>query len=242
MPITARTGTTGDGTGGASATVTLPGSIAADDFILIGICEDNNTTGAAPSTPPSGYTRLAGTPNSGSVAVFRGSGAPDGQTLHAYYKKAGSSESNPSYTCTGNSSWTCEAWSGVDTTTQLDVTSSDVMGTGGAGTQNVDCPSITTVTANTKLVYLAAGDNVVSAAVSGHTPPSGFTSRASIHNDSTGTFTNGIIADKDQAATGATGTQTGQITASSGNVGVLGYLLALRPASSTKNLTLLGVG
>lgn len=160
-----------------------------------------------------GGTGVAITPPSGWTLIRR----VDSTTVvgEAVYRRTASSEP-ASYTWTLDTSTTNSGqmitYAGVDTASPIDAEN----GQSNASSVNVTAPSITTVTANTMLVFVGGLAGAVT-----FTPPSGFTERTDVNS--------GTIADKIQAATGATGT----VTATASGAGLnIGFLIALKEAAS----------
>lgn len=115
-----------------------------------------------------------------------------------------------------------QAWGGVDTTTPVDVAALVTAGTA----QTLALTGITTLTDGARLVSGVGGDFSTSGV---------WTKPAEMTLDATHTATGGRgagLAEESRATQGATGTRTWTSTATAGLVEV-GYLLALRPATTT---------
>lgn len=149
-------------------------------------------------------------------------------TLYTYRKFVGSSEASTytwSVTAQDNVGWTVAAFRNVDRGTPVDVSG----GQANANSTSATAPSVTTVTADTVLVGVFAGDGasgVETAAVS-WTPPGGMTELVDQGESGAISPKRAITcAYEARSATGATGTRVA--TASEPVVNV-GQLIALRP-------------
>ena len=148
------------------------------------------------STPPSGWTLIdyasEATPETNS-----------GHRLLLYYKVAGASEpSTYSWAMGGDGvqGIAIACYSGVNTASVIDTFIAQFNGTN----TSMSAASITTTVANTMLVFAGcAGDSASFSA----TPPSGYTERVDFYADWRSIY----IAEKAQAATGATGSATATI-------------------------------
>jgi hypothetical protein len=186
-----------------SVTCSAPSGLTSGDVMVATVAWYDGI--AASVTPPSGWT-LIGTANPGSFV-------PGGQTSSKIYWKLATGSEPADYTWTISTGSYSEvgiiAYSGVDTTTPIDASSS-VESSGG----NVTASSVTTTVANTQLIaVLHDYGNTMSA-------PSGMTQRAlwdaSIN----------LIADEAIASTGATGTRADGAAYGAWNA----HLIALKPA------------
>jgi len=204
----------------ANIAVTDPGNIG--DFLLaVWECDGAGQT----CSPPDGtWTEIFNgdlfTDNASYIIWYKNTSAGGGGTLTFV---AGSA--------TLNMGLAVAAWSSVDATTPLDVTPlSTVNDDGRATPANVPAPSVTTVTANATVVYVAIGD-CTSNSPSGDafTAPSGYASRVGFF-DASGWNIIGI-ADITQASAGASGGATGVIARTGAGFGVVGFTIPLRPAS-----------
>lgn len=128
--------TTGGVTTGTTMSITLPGSIATGNFILVAVGGSRSST--APTTALSGYSKM--------VEIFQASGASGG-FLSIWGKIAGSSESNPTFDVTSvntNMSYICERWTGVGSFS----TALTGIGYTNSGTFTMTSNPITTTVAN----------------------------------------------------------------------------------------------
>lgn len=199
-----------------TATIDKPTGTVADDYMVAVISVDG---GARTITPPAGWTQLA--------LVQKTTG--DQQTMGVYGKRAGGSEgANYAFTVSGGAGGgAIVGYSGVDTTTAIDVTASTAESTGGTSPVTVAASSVTTVTANAMVLWIAATDQGANNPISaGFTPPTGFTERVDNSSYDWTTFT---VAEKGFASAGATGSVSGTFSASSGSHGYIAALVALRP-------------
>lgn len=211
--------------GVSSLTVTKPSGAASGDLLLafVEIRGDKSISSA-----PSGWTLLA------AASGNTGSTNNDAK-LATYYKVAGSSEP-ASYTWTqassGDIAITIGAFTGVDTTTPIDV--SGVTTTASQSSTSCAAPTVTTTGVN-RLLVTGHGFNpaTTTTAVCSQTPPSGMTEKLDTASQGPG----GSQANRatvelnilQVAAAGATGTKTSTLDANDGaNVGAA---VALKPAS-----------
>lgn len=165
------------------------------------------------SSPPSGWTLI----DYASEATPR---TDIGHRLLLYYKVAGASEPS-TYSwpmgSDGVQSVAIACYSGVDTAAPINAYSIQFNGT----SASMSAASITTTVANTMLVFAGCAGNSASFSA---TPPSGYTERVDFYADWRSIY----IAEKAQAATGATGSATATINTSRIN---WGGLIALKPAT-----------
>lgn len=224
MGFTARTATTGTGTGspGVTLTVTKPTGTANGDIIIVSVCSDGNTTGNdwAPS-PTTGWTQEAAL-----------NPTLDGQHLYVWTRIASSEPASWSFVslnlASGNdATWAAEAWTGQDAGTPQDAAAvTTTNSSSNTSVVNVALNGITTVTAGSLLIYIAGGDpNTANSGTWG--TPSGFTNRVSAYAN----FAPLKVAEMVQAAAGASGTITGTLTFTGGAAGFAGVMLALRDAN-----------
>ena len=208
--------TTGAGDGSSTLTFNLPASIAAGDRLVAVMSVDINS--AVTLTPTAGWAAQPGTP----VSV-----GTDGQQCFCYVKAAtGSEGATDAFTITGtNNSRFGTIVSRYSGCTGLDATSIENTASGAVGSpQNCVANSITTVTANSRLVYVLCMDNNVTQTVS-FTAPSGMTLRSSTAGGANAS--NCAMCDGVQASAGASGTKTGVATYS-GTAGYCTWLIALK--------------
>jgi len=187
-----------------SGTCSAPSGVASGDIMVATVVWFDSL--GLTVTPPSGWTLFS----TAEFTVFT-PGGPVHSKL--YWKLAGGSEP-ADYTWTISAGPYTEvgilAYSGVDNTTPIDASASDI----GEGGGTVTPPSITTTVANTVLLaFLHDYGNAMST-------PSGMTQRAlwdaSIN----------LIADEARAATGATGTRADGSSFGKWSA----HLIALKPA------------
>ena len=199
----------GSNSNSASAVVTLPAGILANDQILVSATMPANRN----VTTPSGYT-LVGSWRTGSTS---------GHTKMSLFRKtATGSEINVTVTFSATVAKTVTAavYRGVNTTTPIEVSSNAT-----SSTNTVVLPSVAPTLANSKLVaVLGATQGSVAGAV--WSAPSGMVKQV----EQSIASTDGAIADQRLTAAGATGTRTATL----GTTGKLvGVLLALKPAVTT---------
>jgi hypothetical protein len=190
----------------ASVDFTKPTGLAVGDFISVMFYLGTAKT----ITAPSGWTQL------GSAVAFTGAAA--GYQGYKFYKIAdGTEASTISFTFTGSTDHTgaIAAYSGVDQTTPLDVTTTSAAGS----STSIDAPTLTPVTANVLLLWSALHWNGTSGSES---PSSGFTIE---FNEAT---RDNIIQDKTLATPAATGT----VSVTTSTTPWVVWMDALRPASS----------
>jgi RHS repeat-associated protein len=187
-----------------SITVNKPTGVLTNDVLIAGIA-----TFTAAITPPSGWTLVRS--DSGSVV----------QTLYTHVVGA-SEPSNYTWTfgvIVTSAAGTIVAYSGVDTTTPVDVSG----GQANASSTSITAPSITTTGANELIVGFFAIAKLTTT-----TAPSGMNERADQGANGTVAISQ-ETADVVQAIAGATGTKVATALVAGANVG---QLLALRPAGS----------
>lgn len=197
------------GTASTSWAVPFPASIAAGDLLVLHISTNG---GAVSATPPTGFTEVYReatlTNPKGGIWIKVASGSETGNLTVTVTSTTGNAQ--------------MFRYTGVDTTTPQDATATNVSYT--TNTSPFVLPSITTVTANTVLIY---GNSANSGTVT-MTGPAGSTEQVD-HGALGGTGSKaGALYDEAVAATGATGTRS--ITLSAGRAG-WGAMLALRPAT-----------
>lgn len=193
---------------GTTINVDYPTTVNADDLLVLHIVTNG---GAVSATPPTGWTE-----------VYRETtlSNPKGGL---YYRVADGTETGSVAVTTSStiSNAVIFRYTGVDPTTPLDATSTNVVNST-AGTTTV-LPAITTVTADTMLIY-------VNGLNSSTTTVSSATGTERVDHGFLGGGKGGGYYDEAVAATGSTGTRTIDLSASRANWGAM---IALRPASST---------
>jgi hypothetical protein len=194
--------------------IPYPAGLAANDLLLLQFACIHTLT----PTTPAGWTKLLGP-----VAMAGTSPATDG---HIYWKVAAGSESGSlTVTLTGTSNWAggvISAYSGVSTSAPIDSSATAVLPTSG---NTATAPSVTTVAANTQLLHIYWG-YVNNSTV---TPNAADSERYDAWNISINLGYE--LADKLQAASGATGTSAATWVGSA-LFGGLAATVALAPASS----------
>lgn len=187
-----------------TATINKPTGVVSGDVL---IAYTVNLTGAA-ITPPAGWVNIS---SQVSGVALR---------LQADRLVAGASEP-ASYTFTGASTGTIAAYSGVDNTTPVDVSSLD--GAGGAGTPTA--ASLTTTAANEMLVAGFADTATVT-----WTAPTGMTQEAPLPVT---TSSNVMVSDVIQVAAGASGVKASSSTDGTPNFGAMVALKNAGAAATT---------
>lgn len=192
-------------TTGTTLVIPAPAGVASGDVLLAAV----GVRGSPGITPPSGWT-LARSDQVGFTVK-----------QSVYWKVAGSAEP-ASYTFTFGSSQgasgTIVAYTGVDTSAPVDVAG----GQTGDGTAPPTAPSVTTTTANDRLVAFFG-----LAAATGIGAPAGMTERAEA-STTAGTYrTTTEAADQALGAAGATGSR---VASTSSTASSIGQVVALRPA------------
>lgn len=195
---------------GNSLQLTVPTSVVSGNLLLAQITVRDGT--AQTITAPAGWSLI---PTNGRL----NSGTTLAQAI--YYRVAGASEPVSytwGFTNSERAAGAMLRYSGVHTTTPIDVSNGQVR-----ATQPVIAPSITTTVANTYLVGffgLANGNATMS-------EPVGMTLRAAANSMAGPNGVNILVSDETRAATGATGTRSATSTNSTDNIG---HLVALRPS------------
>ncbi len=189
-----------------SIVATRPAGVVAGDVLLASI----DTRGSSVVTAPAGWTLVRMDLNASSLRKS------------TYVRVAtGSEPATYTWTFSGSrlAAAVIHAYSGVDTTTPVDVVGGQVNASGTA----VTAPSITTTVANTMLVGFFAKQS------SGTwTPPAGMTERGEINGTGGTQTTSATGVDALQAAIGPTGTRVATASSAALNIG---HLVALRPAA-----------
>ena len=216
---------TSAGSGAGQPVVTVPTGSSLNDILLTVVCCDSgNSSGFL---GPAGWTREAWFHNTG-----------DGEDAAIYMRRAIGVES-ASYQFTSSNSWVASmfCYRGCDTTTYLDAA---ISVTGSNTSVNfpitVTATELTTVTPNTRLVWVGALDRTDADVVTTATTPNGFTFRdsASLQWDDF------AVADAVKYTPGATGLISGSFAAASSQAGHCAFLVPLRsakPSSSWYNLS-----
>ena len=161
-------------------TITKPTGTVEDDVLIASIGVRPNTTGI---TPPTGWTLVRRVDTTG----------PDANSLAVYRLKAGASEpASYTWTLTGvsASSGGIQSFTGVDTTTPIDVENGQATASG----LTHATPSIVTTFPNTMLVT-----SHTFASTSTWTPPAGVTEGVDATSGSPGTFEVRVTANSDDA-------------------------------------------
>ncbi len=188
-----------------SIVATRPAGVVAGDVLLASI----DTRGSSVVTAPAGWTLVRMDLNASSLRKS------------TYVRVAtGSEPATYTWTFSGSrlAAAVIHAYSGVDTTTPVDVVGGQVNASGTA----VTAPSITTTVPNTMLVGFFAKQS------SGTwTPPAGMTERGEINGTGGTQTTSATGVDALQAAIGPTGTRVATASSAALNIG---HLVALRPA------------
>lgn len=152
--------------------------------------------------------------------------------FHVYYRVANNEPSSYAFETSGSDeNMVCiSAWSGVDTTTPLDV---QPLGQINGASMHMTAPSLTTITHGCNLLFIGA---VMDSSVQDTTviPPTAF-SQLLYYNIS---WTGAYLAQRSQATAGETGSATATLNISQHN-GTM--LLALRPANYSHMTTMRGV-
>lgn len=201
---------------GSYISIPKPTGVVADDYLIALIEQD---AVVRTFTPPAGW-----------VSLYRVSKATgDTQTAEVYGYKASSSEPSTydfGISNVNNGQGIICAYSGVNTTTAQDCTGTGTSATGGSSPVTVTALSITTVTANSLVIWLATGDVAAIGLTRSFTAPSDFTLR---ENYAGIEWCVAGVADLAFAA-GSTGNKSGTLTLSSSTSGYIAFLMALRPA------------
>lgn len=202
-----------DGDGSGNVTIAKPTGTADNDLMIAEIGTDN---AGSTITPPAGWTSRG-----------KLTSAVDAATYEVFTKKAASEGANYVFvSSTPAAAGFIISYSGVNTSTPLDATTTTNTGTNGASPTTITGTAITTVTANCTIVWVAgldangAGDAVFTA-------PSSYTIRADAVGGSN--FVNAGAADAAQPAAGSSGSLAGSATYSGGSAGWCAFVLALRP-------------
>ncbi|HVS79141.1 MAG TPA: hypothetical protein VHD84_02550 [Candidatus Saccharimonadales bacterium] len=210
MAIAFRAASSQDYSGTATSTTTsYPAGIQTNDLLVLTL-----VTYGGPVNTPSGWTSLFQQKNTSST-----------QTLVTFIRLYDGTSSAPTVSWTSSQvySWGMAAWSGVDTDTPIDISTSP------AATGHSTTPTATSITTNytDDLIWVASSDS------NPITLPSGYTSRVS--TAAGGTL---VMGDKMQSAAGATGSVAGSLT---NDFWVAGQL-ALKPAGAVATPTVEAVG
>ncbi len=202
-----RSAATGVTTPITSIVVSKPAGVVTNDVLIAAVTVDQTPT----ISPPAGWTLVRSDAN-GTI-----------QTQAIYWHAAGGSEP-ATYTFTFGGAVNSAvagiaAYSGVNTTTPIDVSS----GQANATSTSVTAPSVTTTVANAMIVGIFGLDNDAS-----FTPPAGMTERWDV--DVQGVNDEGSEgADVVKATAGATGAKVATATVSDTSIG---QLVALKPSGT----------
>lgn len=205
MAIAFRSQTSLGGTA-ASVSVIKPSGALADEILVVDIV----TAGATVSAVPSGWTQITNVQTGLTARLF------------SYWHLVGASDPGPwafTLSVSGAYSHICACYSGVDTTTPLDVAATTV-GNNTAGASIV-VPAVSPVTANTML-HSGVGEGATNRTI---TMPTGMTTIVEV-----------TVGRRQEAAwqaiaaTGTTGTRTWTF---SGTAVYNAYMVPLRPSSGT---------
>ncbi len=201
-----------------TVTITKPSGTVDNDYMVALLSADG---GSRTITAPTGWTSLG--------VVQKATG--DGQTARVFGKKASSEGASYDFTFDGGAGGgTIVSYSGVDTTTAIDVASSTNSGVGSTSPTTVTGTGVTTATDHAMVLWLAAADQGANHPISAaYAPPSGFTERVDYGGGGEMDWTTISVAEKEFAATGATGDQSGTFTSSASSHGWIAFLVALRP-------------
>lgn len=189
------------------------------DSVLIGIGVTDTTNVADLDTTPAGWTQL-----------FRAQTTTDGMTFQVIYKVANGSETSVSFssTSTNTSIAAVAEFSGIDTTTPLDVTPATFSSSTANTTTSI---SITPVTNGCDLVFCQGQDDGGSDYAFTFSTTSGTTGAWTTRADINSTFLNAALGSAVQATAGAL---TAQVVSTSG--GRAGILIALRPSTTPSSV------
>lgn len=184
----------------------------ANDFLIGWAITDSQPNGAEDS--PAGWTQL-----------YRASSTFDGATLQVSYKKADGSETSASFNSTGANTMIAGviSFSGVDTTTPLDVTPQTFTSSTSDTTTSI---SITPVTNGCDLVFVQGQDGATGDYSFTFSTTSGTTGAWTTRVDQNSGFFNVACGSATQTTAGAL---TAQVVSTTG--GRLGVLFALRPVA-----------
>jgi hypothetical protein len=198
--------------------ITKPSCTSSGDVLIAVFAVDRNST-TTPTITASGWTVIESFNNSTTVD----------QLTAAYYKVAGGSEpSSYSFTLGTEGVGAIVVYSGVDTSSVIDVSDGQTNGTASTLTSSFTAPSISTTIANTMLVHVAG-----SLDTSSITWTPGLTNER-IDGGSTSPDEWLSVSDQAKSGTGATGTETATPT-STGYGGSI--MFALRPANTAPSIT-----
>ena len=189
--------------GSTSLTINAPAGVLANDVMVAHLVVRGSTTVI---TPPAGWTLIRRDNTGSSIGV-------------ALYDKIATAAEPTSYTWTFNSAQQASggivAYSGVNTATPVDASS----GLYNSGTLTTTAPSVTTTSANDRLLYFAGV--TINTTV---TPPSGMTQQWI----TTTADTASEMADQALSSVGATGSRVGTLGVSGHSS--IGQLVALKPS------------
>ena len=207
-------GFTLEGTG--SQTETLPGTVQEDDVVIVAGCSDQAITNAGPIMLTSGYTVVFHNTTKANPGIF------------CYQKQLGASPETDveldNDDVTGDpASTVLQVWRGADTTTHLDVASTEATGV----SSMPDAPSITTITDGCLIIAIGLlDDDSVEGSV---TLPSGYSNLLDWDAFTEGGDSTAMICSKEQASLGA---ENPAIFGGPGSDDWHGITMALRPAAA----------
>ena len=212
MAIAGRTPTRAEAASATTITATLPTDRQAGDLVIVLFALTNPGT----ITPPSGWTALY------SPTSF---GTGNAVSIAAYYRFSPPSAPAISHTGTaGRIAALCQAYSGVNSTTPIDVTP---VVTGATGTSIV-ANGVTTTVANTLLISGVVRD--IGSATANPTIPAGMTSVVITGNGNNGRCSG--LAQEARPTAGASGTRTWADSAGA-TLNAQAFVTALREAVAT---------
>jgi hypothetical protein len=213
MPIIMKSQSTQEQiTTSTTISIALPSGLVADDVFVANI----SASGQATCTPPAGWVEI--------VALNATLRAP---AQWAYYKKYTGAEDDPAvftFSVGRSSNGGINLFSGVDTTTQIDVAASSIEQSSSSPDGDIVVPSITTANNNSMLISGTAhnsGNKIVDSV------PSGFIKHWELNSKGRCI----TFGSKIQPAAGASGTVTWSWA---GRAAATGWLCALRSADPTE--------
>lgn len=224
--IAYRASSTGTVSGGASISIAMPTGTVQGDVMVASIFANGNQAAVLGVTPPAGWTQVQKVDNQ------TGSLYP---TVTLFTKPAGASEAGPYVFTFSNyfqgaygGGWIA-TYTGVNTTTPVDVSGSQNIGNSPATTTSYSTPSITTTAANEMLVFAYAGN----CATSGFNTPTSPITASVIGGNINGGCTTGSGYYEERAVAGAGAISTTAITASYGGAAIL----ALKNANTAPTIS-----
>lgn len=207
-------------TGAANLSVTKPSGVVSGDYLIAFKVIDN----VGDTFTVTGFSHITGSPVSTTI---------DNQQLAVLVRKADGTEgASFSLDSSNNGIGGVIAFSGIDPTTQLDVTPSvNSSNASNASPWTITATGVTTSTNNCDLVIIA-GDDITATGDVTHSTPSGFTNQADLNEG----FKNVVVFTGTAGAAGATGNKTFTGTGGAGS-GWAVFLLALRVVASSPVIT-----